>query len=73
MAGHVSNFDVGTPCHAMNSLLLSVVSLNYEYKMLYAEILLSTVILSGDTTIMADSKLLTIPVLLLSMYKIHVE
>ena len=55
MAGHMSNFDVGTPCHAMNSLLLSVVSLYYEYNMLYAEILLSKVILSGDTTIIADN------------------
>ena len=54
MAGHVSNFDVGTPCHAINSLLLSVASLNYEYNMLHAEILFSTVILSGDTTIMAE-------------------
>ena len=55
MAGHVSNFDVGTPCHAMNSLLLSVVSLYYEYNMLHAEILFSKVILSGDTAIMADT------------------
>ena len=57
MADHVLNFDVGTPFHAMNSLLLIIDSLNYEYKMLYAETLLPTVILSGDTTIMAGSKL----------------
>ena len=41
--------------------------------MLYVETLLSTVMLSGDTTIIADSRFWTSPVLFLSMERILIE
>ena len=41
--------------------------------MLYVETLLSTVILSGDTTIIADSRFWTSPAVFLSMERILIE
>ena len=68
-AGLGSYKAVGTPFQAMTNLSLKVscdvLVLSFEYKMLYVETLLSTVMLSGEITTIAESRSLTKPVLFL--------
>lgn len=68
-AGLGSYAAVGTPFQAMTNLSLKVFCdvevLSFVYKMLYVETLLSTVILSGEITTIAETRSLTKPVLFL--------
>ncbi len=72
-AGLGSYEAVGTPFQAMIILSFNVfwfvVVLSFEYRILYVETLLSTVMLSGDITTIADSRSLTEPVLCLKIQK----